>query len=289
MAAVTLADAARAAASHLSPSALVVVGRADDVKPLLANAGFAVDDVVPYADPVSPAERRAIAAEKAKAQAVTGGDADSGRKLLDAALAAKGGAPALQGLKLLAFHGKGTMTMQGQTMPIKIDQWVVPGRGNREELSVGPMKIVKVLDGQKGFMKQGDRLMEMPPQVAGKAARGLWRQADLILLHATEPGVKVRGLPPVSENGATLDVLEVIAADGDVTRLFLDSKTHLLTRLTYKTEEAESREEFADYRPESGIAVARTMKASLGDAVKIEVTFDSVEVNKPIPPNLFDR
>ncbi len=291
MSAVTLQEAAKAGAAHLAPVGLVVVGKAEEVKPLLAQAGYAVTDVVAYTDPVSPAERRALAEEKekAKAQPVTAADADLGHKLLDAAIAAKGGRGALAALKALVYHGKGTMVMQGQSVPIALDQWVVPGRGNREELTVGPLKIVKVVADGKGYMKQGDKVMDMPPPVADKAMKGMWRQADLILMHAASPEVKVRGLPQATDGGIAYDVLEVVAPDGEATRLWLDAKTHLIARLTYTADEMPAREEFADYATQGGIQVARTARVEVGDAVKIDVKFESVEVNPKLAPTLFDK
>ena len=59
LAKVTREEAAAAAAAHLSATALVVVGKAAEVKPLLEAAGYKVTDVTPYTAPVSPAERAA--------------------------------------------------------------------------------------------------------------------------------------------------------------------------------------------------------------------------------------
>src|SRR5205807_1372442 len=56
--AVTLADAARVAAKHLMPHALVIVGRAEEIKPLLAKAGLTANEVVEFSEPVSAAERK---------------------------------------------------------------------------------------------------------------------------------------------------------------------------------------------------------------------------------------
>jgi zinc protease len=59
---VTLAEAAKAATRYLEPSALVVVGPAQEVKPLLEAAGYQIDEVVHYLEPVSREERAHTAA-----------------------------------------------------------------------------------------------------------------------------------------------------------------------------------------------------------------------------------
>ncbi|HEY7954037.1 MAG TPA: pitrilysin family protein, partial [Polyangia bacterium] len=65
--AVTLKQAIAAASAHLHPTALVIVGKADQIKPMLAKAKLDVVgplEVVSYTEPVSKAERDAIAAER---------------------------------------------------------------------------------------------------------------------------------------------------------------------------------------------------------------------------------
>jgi zinc protease len=54
---VTLVDAAKAAQEHLHPQALVVVGNAESVAPLLTAAKLAPSETVLYTDPVSATER----------------------------------------------------------------------------------------------------------------------------------------------------------------------------------------------------------------------------------------
>ncbi len=64
---VTLAEAATAARTHFRSTALVLVGRAAEIRPQLLQAGYTASEVVTYTDPVSPAER---AAEKVAPKSV---------------------------------------------------------------------------------------------------------------------------------------------------------------------------------------------------------------------------
>ncbi|HZS35419.1 MAG TPA: insulinase family protein [Polyangia bacterium] len=281
--AVTVADATKAAAAHLQPTALVVVGKAEEVKPMLAKAGYVVSDVVAYTDPVSAAERNAAASAKAQAGNVSDADADAGHKLLAAALAAKGD---LAKVKDVALSGKGSLTMQKQTMEMTLDEYHLPGKAARQEMSMGPMKVVQIVADGKVVMKQGDQVMELPKPMQEAIMRSLWRDPNFILLHAGEPNVKVRALAPVAEGDARYDALEVISPDGASTTLLLDAKTHLIARMTFTESGKKARIELSDYRPEGGIAFPHTI-AQGGDEGNMHVTYSKIEVNKGLAPTLF--
>jgi zinc protease len=287
--AVTLADTARVAGQYLKPTALVVVGKAAEVKPLLAAAGLAVDDVLAYTAPASAAERAALAQKPVKDEpSFTPAEVAAGKHLLEQALAAKNGA-ALAKVKDLVLSGKGTMTMQGREVPVTVSEFLVPGKASREEISIGPLKIVQVVSGDKAFVKQGDKIMDLPPDMVSSMQRGLWRDPNFILLHAGQPGAKSRGLKPVSEKGAKYDVLEVVAPDGEITRVLLDAKTHLIARLVYSEEHKESVDELKDYAPEGGIAFPRKATRTGHGGEKLEISYDKIELNRGLGDNLFAK
>lgn len=289
MNAVTLPQAAEAAAKHLTPTTLVVVGKAEDIKPQLVAAGYASPEVVAYTEPVSAAERAALKEKKAAA-AVTPAEAAAGKRLLDAALAARGGTAALAGVKDMTASGSGTMTAEGQKIPISIVEYVVPGKSSREEIAIGPMKIVQVVSGGKAWMKQGDRQQELPPAMVAHMQKGLWRDPRFLLLRATEPGAQVRALPAVTEGGATYDALEIIAPDGAASaRALLDPKTHYIVRLTYQDEGKESRDDLGDYRAVGDIPFAHKTSRAASDGSKVDITYDKMEVNKGVSPKLFTK
>jgi zinc protease len=287
LAAVTLKDAAHAAASYLTPTALVVVGRAAEVKPMLAQAGLASPEVVAYTDPVSAAERKAAKLAKG-GKPVTPAEAAAGKKLLGLALVAKGGAQ-LAKIKDLVLSGKGTMTLQGQTLPVTLQEFLVPGQSSREELSLGPMKMVQVFSDGRGFLKQGEQVKDMPAEMAAALKKSLWRDPNFILLHAGQPGAQVRGLKQVVEKGATYDAFEVISPEGESTRVLLDRKTHLIARLVYHENEKESADELADYKPEGGVAFPRRAVRTGGDGTKLEITYEKIELNPGLKPALFAK
>lgn len=288
--AVTLADAARVANRLLTPQALVIVGKADEVRPALAKAKLDADgkiEVVKYTDPVSAAERKAETEERAQAGAMTPEEAKAGQKLLAEALKAKGG-DALMKVKDLTMSGKGTMTMQGQTLPIAIQEFLLPGKAARQELALGPGKVIQVYADGNAFMREGARVVDLPPQAAISMRRGLWRDPNFILLHATQPGAKVRGLPPVTEGATTLEAMVVISPAGDQTTVYLDPKTKHIVKLVYTDDGKETRDELADYRAAGGILFPHKL-THVGANEKVDVSYEKIEVNKGLGAELFKR
>lgn len=291
LAAVTHAGVVQAAQRYLAPNTLVVVGRAADVKPLLAAIGVKPDDEVAYTDPVSPSERRGIAQAKAKAQQVSPEEADTGKKLLATALAAKGGAAELSKIRDLQTRGQGTMRTSGQSIPIIVERAIIPGKAERTDIVLSTLnqRMAIVVANGKAFQQVGDQVQDLPAGVAAEMQKGLWRDSNFILLHASEPGSKVKALDPVTENGVKYDVLEIISPDGDSTRLLLDSKTHLIARELFKQQQQEGRIELSDYRREGGIAFAQKMILPAGNGQELELRLEKIEINKGIKPDLFKR
>ncbi len=285
---VTLADTAKAASTHLTPTSLVIVGKAEEIKPMLAKAGFTVTETVSYTDPISAAERKAKADAKAEKQSavVPAGEADAGKALLAAALAAKGG-PALAKITDVKMSGTGTMSMQGQTVNVTFDEYQLPGKSAaRQEMKVGAFSVVQIVANGKAFAKAGDKVQELPADAADVLRRGLWRDPNFILLYASQPKAKVRGLAPIADGGSKFDALEVISPDGEATKLLLDPKTHLISRILYSMDGKEVRVEMSDYKPEGGVAFPRKVSQS-GEGQKMEISYDKVEVNKGLSPSLF--
>jgi zinc protease len=283
--AVTLAQAAEAAKRHLDPRALVVVGKSAEVGPLLKKGGVGRIEVVNYLDPVSTADRRAIQAKRSAEAQVLPIEATEGKRLLDLAIAAAGG-QALAKVQTLDMQGKGELSSLGQRMNVSFELRQVRDQSLREDIDMGGMRLSSVFSGDKGILRQGDRVMAMPPEAADEKRKALFRDPNFILLHATQPNARVRGLKPVSDGGTTYDILEVLSPENDVTRLWLDQKTHLITRLTFTSDGKEVRDEFSDYRPVQGVMFAFKTRHNAGTEL-VEIAFDKIEVNVKLSPDLF--
>ncbi len=286
---VTVAQAAAAAAAHLAPDTLVVLGKASEIKPNLEKAGFEVGEVVDYAEPVSAAERKLLADEKKVAGDVDPKAAASGAALLEAATRAAGGVAALHKIHQLKIAASGTLSMQGQAMPINVVMYDVPGQARRVEMNIGPMKIVQAVSDKGAFIQQGTETKDLPPAMAAGIRRELDREPNVIFSRGTGAGAKVRGLPQAADGDAHFDVLEVISPAGDATQLWLDPKSHLVSRVVFKEDEKQTREDFSDYRAHEGVQFAHKNVRTGGQGEKIDIVYDKVEINPGFATTLFSH
>jgi hypothetical protein len=191
-------------------------------------------------------------------------------------------------VKDLALRGTGNLVMRGQTLPVVVEEYVVPGKASRQDVTIGTNKVVQLFVDGKAFLKEGGKVVELPAKAAASMQRGLFRDPNFVLLHASEKGVRVRARPPLNDGGVVYDVLEVIAPDGDATRLVLDPKTHLITRMMYRDEDKDVREDLGEYQSEGGIAFPRHY-GHVGADQKIELRYERIDVNKGIAPDVFAR
>lgn len=289
MAKVTLAEAKQAGAAHLQPTALVIVGRAAEVKPLLEQAGFHVDEEVAYEQAVSAADRKATAEVKGHAASGSSAEEEAGRKLLALAVAAQGGA-ALGKLRDVTRAGKGTLTMRGQTLPIAVTEYDLLGHAHRADLTLaGSMSMSQVVSDGKAFVKSGTEVQDVPEPIADRMARVLWLHPARLLTEAGLPGAKVHARPPVQEGAARYDVLEVVNAAGGSVRLYLDAATHLPARAEHEEGGKKERMDLSGWAAAGGVQMPAHILRASGDGEKLDLTYDKTELNKGLDPKLFAK
>ena len=289
---VTLADAAQAASAHLAPQALVVVGNAARLGPLLTAAKLAPTETVRYTDPISLAERKQAAADKLAGKTAvrnaTPTEREEGKKILALALLAKG-ADSIARITDLAVSGTGTMTVQGQKLKVTFAGWYAPGKqAQREDLSAAGMLMSQVLSAGKAFGKAGDKQQDLPPDQIVSLRRDLWRNANLVVLNAASPGVEVRALPPMQDGKTKYDVLDVVTPDSESVELELDQKTHQLAKVAWVDDGQKVELALSDYRSEGGIQCAHHL-VQVTTEQRIELTLDKVQINKGLPKDVFAK
>jgi outer membrane lipoprotein-sorting protein len=238
---------------------------------------------------VSLADRQAALDEKKSAGNVDPAAAAAGQALLDQATKAAGGVAALRKIHTLRVTASGTLTMQGQSMPLGIVMSDVPQKSRRVEMSIGPMKIVQVVSEKGAFMQQGDQVKDLPAAMATTARKELQREPNILLANGTSGGAKVRGLPQATDGAAHFDVLEIISSDGDTTQLWLDPKTHLISRMVYSDDGKETRQDYSDYRAQGGVQLAWKTRHVGGSGEQIEMVLEKVEINPELAPSLFSH
>src|SRR5439155_11859334 len=126
-------------------------GKASEIGPKLKQAGFGKVEVVHYLEPVSGVERAQERAAQPATAAVVPAEAMEGRRLLDLALKARGGAAAIAKVKTLALTGRGTLTAQGQVSPVTVEMREIHGQSVRQDLEIGSERLTQVYTEGRGF------------------------------------------------------------------------------------------------------------------------------------------
>jgi zinc protease len=294
--AVTLEQARAAARKHLDPQDLVVVivGKADEIKPQLDLAGMKYQ-TIGWLEPISKAERDAKTKSKAGGAGpgangpIDPKKTDAGKKLLDAALAAQGGEAKVKGLKTVRSTGKirlhlGSEIAEGDW----VGTFVVPDKLRLDvTLAKLGVTVTQVVTPQGSWQVAGPNVQALPKDQADEAVAGLWRAHELILMRHREPGTVVQALAKEKVGEVSYDVVAVRRQDGsDDTRILLDPKTHHIFRLVYDQQGGGSTEEFGDWRMVDGLAFP-FKQHSEGGRQSFDVVVSEVKVNGDVPAAQF--
>jgi zinc protease len=289
---VDVASARRAAGEILDPKnyVIVMVGDAKDLEPLLKKEGWRYEKVA-FTDPITPEVAAPPAAVDPKAE-------QAARKLIDEAVAAKGGAQKLLALKSLRMAAKGTTAIQGQTVPVEITRTLVlPDKMKIDATLMGQVRIEIGVDGPVGWQRAPDRadptktaVRDIPAAELASVEFERWREPELILLRARDPKVKITPMSDDAIDGKPVAVVKLASPFGgvDVT-LFLDKKTKLLTRMSYSDGGVSFSDDFADYKDVGGLKIAYKRTSTGGgrdtalDVSKIELDpkIDGAEFKRP--------
>lgn len=294
IAAVTPDDAKKVAARLLDPddAVIVIVGNAAKLEPQLQEAGWTYDKVG-YLEPVAPWERQAAVA--AAAEPVDPEAEAAARQLLDAALAKKGGAKRLAGLKSLSWKGKAELSLGGAKAPAEVQKRLRPPDALRLDMNIAGGQVVAttVLAGDQAWGREvsprGDKSLDFTGAELASLKTQMWREQDLVLLRHREKGAKVTPLPDREIAGRPHHAIRVTNADGTRTVvLFIDKKSKLLGGMEFIDQGVKATETYSDYRQVAGLQIAHrrvTESPQLGLSIEIA----SVKVDAKLPPALFSR
>jgi zinc protease len=293
--AVDVAAAKRAAHEILDPKdyVVVMVGDAKDLEPLLKQAGWRYEKVA-FTDPVSPEAPRVEAPVDPKAAAAA-------RRLVDEAIAAKGGKAKLAAIKAFKMTAAGETTMGPQTVKVETERtFVLPDKMRIDATLVGLGKVVIGVDGKKGW-QQAPNPKTGKTMIVDIGAADLmqieferWREPELILLKAADPAAKLRPAPDEVIDGKPQAVVKIASPLPTVdVAIYIDKATKLVTRTSYIDSASASAEtdEFSDYRAVNGIKIAhkRVSSATGQGARKTTLQLESVEIDPKIDPKVFAK
>jgi hypothetical protein len=274
-------DAARAAAkARLDPDhvAVVIVGRAAAIAPELEAAGWRVERT-DIRQPIGA--RPAATVDAAKAVA--------GRRLLDAALAAQGGAERLLAIKDVHAVGSVRLSAGGREVSGRWESWLVPPDRRRVEIRLGGRATVTTVAGDAVWQESSGRADDIPDAVARAERQRLWRDPSLVLLRHLDPATVVVAAGTERLGRHATDAVLVRSADGaNEVEVDLDPESHQIRRLSYQEGGAPAVEDYDDFRAVGGVWFAFRQRVARG-AQAIEVTIADLQVNAGVPAGLFVR
>ncbi len=216
--------------------------------------------------------------------------------MVTAALVAKGGKAKISAIKSLHMTANGTTKIQGQALPVEIDrEFVLPDKMRIDATIAKQLKVTVAVNGKTGWELAPDPktgkpgLMELGGNDMAAAQFEAWREAELILLKASDPAAKLRPLADDTIDGKPQSVVELASPFGTLAvTLFIDKKTKLVTRMTYTDQGQTETDDFADYRDVKGIKVAfKRDSATSGRTTSL--TLDSVEFDGKVSLDHFKK
>ena len=290
---VSVADARQAAAEILDSKGyvLVMVGDAKDLEPELKKEGWRYEKVA-FSDPITAPIPEPEVPVDAKASAAA-------HKVIDEAVAAKGGLAKLTALKAIKLVAAGATTIRGETVPVEIARvYVVPDKMRidatiKPPQAPRPVVVSVVVTGQTGWQRGPDPKTG-EPAVADITGDGFasvdferWREPELILLKAANPSAKLRPAPDEVIDGKTCAVIKLPSPFGgvDVT-LYIDRKTKLIGRMSFSDSGSTETDDFSDYRDVSGVKIAYK-RTSVGSGRSTTLQLKSAEVDPTVDPSVF--
>ncbi len=268
---VTVEDVQRAADKYFnySNTRIVVVGKADVVKPGLEKLGYPVKEFDKFASPVTekPQEKVNVSADE----------------IISKYLNAIGGVNALQQVK--SVHSIGTVAVQG--MNLTFDQKEMAPNLSLMTLGMNGQQLVKnVFDGKAGYMEQmGNKAEFSADQVKDKLeTKGLFNQ-----MFYKSSGFKLDVTGTYMVNGKKAYKIEATSPSGKKSTEWYDADNGLLVKSTNTTEvngqSISQTSELSDYKKVDNIYLPFTISLSTATPAGSQdmvVKLEKVTINQDV-------
>ena len=228
-------------------------------------------------------------AGSAPAEAGKGGDARA-RALLERAVKALGGAPALEQVKSIELRGQGTRSMPsgGDVAVRSITRILLPDRYRQDNaLPFGAMGMV--LNGEMGFLLLDRTVMPLPDDQRPALRAALDRNLVVLLGSHHRQALDAVFVGPAPE-APGLDLVRV-GEGRSATLLGIERASGLVRRMSYQSEASglagAMTLEFGDYRPVDRIKYPFSTAATLDGKPAFTFKVDTVVVNGAMDTFLF--
>jgi len=226
---------------------------------------------------------------------------DPAQRLVEDALAAKGGKGKLASLRALKLTAAGTTMIQGQSVLVELSRVVVLPDKMRIDATIKPPRLPRDIvvsvgvSGQTGWQRGPDPRTNAyrVEDITGDALTTLnferWRDPELILLKAAEPTAKLTPAPDETIDGKPCAVVRLRSPFGDLeVSLYIDKQTKLVGRMSYPNGGGVENDDFADYRDVGGLKVAYKRTTTSVDRTSV-LELKAVELDPAIDPAVFTK
>jgi hypothetical protein len=256
----------------------------------LCAASAAAQSPAPSAAPASPAPAAPAAAPPAYTPAPP--DAKRGKELLDAAVAAHGGAAAIDSVQRVEIRGTSGRTLPGQPaveMP-SLTQFVIPDQ-YRHQLTTQAGPIATLLNKDGAFVILASGALPLPPAEAA-ALRSTTRRSLFVLLRSrTAPDFRAARVGTGRAGDTALEMVEV-EFSGDKTVIGIDPATGLVRQAIYTMPMGQAAAQvvatFSDYRPlANGFKYPFNSVGLANGQPAFSTKIETVTVNGALDPALF--
>ena len=163
----------------------------------------------------------------------------------------------------------------------------------RMERDVNDITGATVYDGQKGWFTAPWSRNPNPQEASGLMLTDLLIQSDFdgLLYNWSLKDEKAELVGKETVNNSDAYKIKLIRKDGGVEFYLIDCNSFLLVKKTgtrtLRDKELQTYSEFNDYRDVDGIKFAYRVYNFLESQQPSEIEYESIELNKPIDPNLF--
>jgi predicted Zn-dependent peptidase len=273
------------ASLDLAPAQVVLVGDAKAIQSQLTGMGPVTVIEPADLDILSPTLTKSPATPPAPVS--TTETRAAGQALLQQAVLAHGG-DAFLAVKTIQATGKGDLRPPGFGIDVKASavslSTMAPDRAFVElTTGFGPVTVGAPGDGKDLWYRFGSVVHDI-------AAGDLVGDPTSVLREAVAHGYAVQDQGVVDGEGAPSRGMALTDAAGHTTHVYLDPRTHLLSRVESEIGEGAARFDLSDYKTVAGgVNLPTTIVSSLNGKPVLTLTLSSLTLNQPVDTALFAR
>jgi len=216
------------------------------------------------------------------------------RQIVAQATTAAGGLEALKSVKDAVSKSVVKVTSpMGEQELTAASSLILPGK-LRVEITLPQGTLIQATNGTTGWIQFGSNTQEMPPATLASLKETLKRNSILLMTAVNEPNATLQALDDEAVDGKTENVVSFTDPDGQATKLFFDTVSHLLLKVSYSAKnqlgtEMAVEDLFSDYRVVKGIQVAFAHVQSQNGKKVSETRTTDLQLNTGLDPKMFEK